>query len=46
MLVEPLLDGLENMLVLPTGDPALLARGAAILDGASPADIGPVAAQG
>ena len=34
MLVEPLLDGLEDVFVLPAGNPALLARGAAILDGA------------
>ncbi len=26
MLVEPLLDGLKDMLVFPAGDPALLAR--------------------
>ncbi len=46
MLVEPLLDGLENMFVLPAGNPALLARGALILDGAPLAGSGPVAAQG
>ncbi len=34
MLVEPLLDGLEDMLVLPAGNPALLARRAVTLDGA------------
>ncbi len=42
MLVEPLLDGLENVLVLPAGDAALLARGAAMLDGASLAGVGPI----
>ncbi len=46
MLVEPLLDGLEDMLVLPAGDPALLARGATMLDRASLAGVGPVAMQG
>jgi hypothetical protein len=39
MFVEPTLDGIENMLVLPTSNPALLARGASILDGAALADI-------
>ena len=34
MLVEPLLDILKNMFVLPAGNPAFLARGALILDGA------------
>ena len=34
MLVEPLLYSIENMFVLPASHPALLARGAAILDGA------------
>ncbi len=34
MLVEPLLYSIENMFVLPASNPALLARGAAILDGA------------
>ncbi len=46
MLVEPPLGILKNMFVLPAGNPALLARGAAMLDGAVPAGIGPVAAQG
>ena len=45
MFVEPLLDSLKNVLVLPASDPALLARGAVMLDGASLAGIGPVAAQ-
>ncbi len=35
MLVEPLLDGVENMFGLPPCDPALLAGGALILDGAA-----------
>src|SRR4249920_2425661 len=45
MLVEPALHRFENMLVLPSGDPALLAGGAAVLDGATLAGVGPVAAQ-
>ena len=45
MLVEPALYGLENMLMLPTGDPTLLARGAAVLDRAALASIGRVAIQ-
>jgi len=35
VLVEPALNGFENMLVLPTRDPSDLARGAALLDGAA-----------
>jgi hypothetical protein len=31
MLVEPALYGLENMLMLPTGDPTLLGGGAAVV---------------
>ncbi len=46
MLVEPPLDGLEDVFVLPAGNPALLARGAVHLDGAVLAGSGPVAAQG
>ena len=45
VLVEPALDGFENMLMLPARDPALLAGGAAVLDGAALAGVGPVAAQ-
>ena len=45
MGVEPRLDVLEKMLMLPAGNPALLARGAATLDGAAVTRIGPVAAQ-
>jgi hypothetical protein len=40
MLVEPALYCLKNILMLPTGDPALLACGAAVLDGAALASIG------
>ncbi len=42
VLVEPSLDGLEDVFVFPAGNPAFLARGAAILDGASLAGSGPV----
>jgi hypothetical protein len=45
MLVEASLDCLENMLVLPTCDPTLLAGGATVLDGAAPASIGRVPEQ-
>ena len=45
VLIEPPLDGLKDVFVLPASDPALLARGAAILDGAMLAGVGPVAAQ-
>ena len=45
-LVEPLLDGLEDVFVFPAGKPALFARGADHLDGASLASSGPEAAQG
>ena len=45
MLVEPALNRLENMLMLPSGDPPLLAGGAVMLDGAALAGVGPVAAQ-
>src|ERR1700757_602578 len=45
VLVEPTLDGFENMLLLPARDPSLLAGGAAVLEGAALADVGPVAAQ-
>jgi len=44
MLVEPPLDGLEKVFVLPARNPALLARGASILDGARLASITPIAA--
>jgi hypothetical protein len=45
MLVEPALNGLENLLMLPTRDPSLFAGGAAVLDVAAPASVGPVAMQ-
>src|SRR6266404_6094684 len=45
MLVEPALDGFDNMLMLPARDPSLFAGGAAVLDGAALAGVGPVAAQ-
>ena len=44
MLVEPALHRLENVLMLPSGDPAFLASGAALLDGAALTGIGPIAA--
>ncbi len=43
VFVEPPLDNLKNMFVLPTGNPALLARGALIFDGADMAGGRPVA---
>ena len=45
MFVEPALHRLKNVLVLPSGDPSFLAGGAAVLDGAALAGVGPVAAQ-
>src|SRR6516165_12205030 len=45
VLVEPALDGFENMLMLPARDPPLFARGAAVLDSAALAGVGPVAPQ-
>ena len=45
MLVEPALNGLENLLMLPTRDPSLFAGGAAVLDVAALASVGPVAMQ-
>ncbi len=45
VLVEALLNVLEKVFVFPAGDPALLARGATVLDGAALAGVGPVAAQ-
>ena len=35
MLVEPALNGLENLLMLPTRDPSLFAGGTAVLDEAA-----------
>ncbi len=46
MLVEPSLDGLEDVFVFQEGNPALLDLGAAILDGAMLAGSGQIAAQG
>ena len=45
MLVEPALHRLENMLMLPSGDPSLLAGSAAVLDDAALAGVGRVATQ-
>ena len=45
ILIETLLHGFENVLMLPSGDPSPLAGGAALLNGASLAGVGPVAAQ-
>src|SRR3984893_19172360 len=45
MLVESALYCLENMLMLPTADAPLLARGATVLDGAALASIDRVATQ-
>src|SRR6266550_1180798 len=45
MLVESPLNGFEEVFMLPSGDPPLLACGAALLDGAAPAGVGRVAAQ-
>lgn len=45
VLVEALLDGFKNMLVFPACNPAFLASGAAIPDGAALASIGPIAVQ-
>jgi len=43
MLVEPPLNCLKNLLMLPTRDPSLFAGGAAVLDEAALAGVGPVA---
>src|SRR6478609_2904636 len=45
MLVEPALNGFENVLMFPSGDPSFLAGGASGLDYTALADVGPVAAQ-
>ena len=42
VLVEALLYGLQYMLMLPAGDPSLLASGAAILERAMAASIRPI----
>ncbi len=41
VLVEPALDGVENLLMVPTRDPPLLTGGAAVLDDAALAGVGP-----
>ena len=46
VLVEPPLDRLKNMLMLPALNPSFPARGAAVLDGAAQACVGPVTSQG
>jgi hypothetical protein len=45
MLVEPTLHRLEDVLMLPPGDPSFLAGGAAMLDGTVLAEGGRVATQ-
>ena len=42
MLVEPALNGFENVLMFPSGDPSFLAGGASGLDCTALADVGPV----
>jgi hypothetical protein len=46
MLIEPALNGFENVLMLPSGDPTLLAGSATLLDDTALASIGPVARNG
>ena len=43
MFIEPALHRLENVLMLPSGDQSFLGGGAAMLDGAVLAGVGPVA---
>ncbi len=43
MLIEPALHHLENVLMLPSLDPSLVALGAVVLDGTVPASLGRVA---
>ena len=45
VLIEPALHGFENVLMLPSSDPSLLAGGAGLLDGTALAGVCPVAAQ-
>jgi hypothetical protein len=45
MLVEPVLHGFDNVLMLPSRDPSLLAGGTAMFDGAVLAGIGQIAVQ-
>ncbi len=44
MFIEPLLGSVQNLLMLPTGDPPLLARGTLILDSAILTNAAPIAA--
>src|SRR5271154_6239542 len=43
VLIEPALHHLENVLMLPSLDPSLVALGAVVLDGTVPAGLGRVA---
>jgi hypothetical protein len=45
MLVEPALNGFENVLMLPSCDPSLLGGGTAMFDGAALADVGQISPQ-
>jgi hypothetical protein len=45
LFIEPLLNGVQNLLMFPARNPALLPRGALILDGASLARSCPVTMQ-
>jgi hypothetical protein len=45
VLVEPALNGFENMLMLPTRDPSLLAGSTALLDWAVLASVCPITVQ-
>jgi hypothetical protein len=45
VLIETLLHGFEQVLVLPSTDQSLLGRSAAMFDGAALASVGPVTAQ-
>ena len=42
VVIEPLLDAFQDILVLPTSDAAFLARGASVLDHAGLAGIRPI----
>lgn len=44
MFVKPTLNGFENVLMLPSRDPSLLASGALSFNGAALTGIGPVSA--
>src|ERR1035437_5801563 len=45
ILIQPLLHGFDNVLALPSCDPAFFARSALFLDGAGAAGVGHVTAQ-